>query len=133
MFLPKGKAPGPDGVPLEFFQDSYDTIEKELLEFLNEVLTLGRLKASLNTNKICLLPKAGDLILVTNLRLISLLRVPYKLTAKSIVNRMIQFLPLWIKQSQTAFVKDRSIFDNVFLTSEAMDWAENSGQDLILL
>jgi hypothetical protein len=133
MSLPKGKAPGPDGVPSQFFQDSYDDISKDLLAFVNEVLASGRLKASLNTSKISLLPKSGDLTLVTNFRPISLLGVPYKLIAKLIANRMIQFLPLWIKQSQTAFVNGRSIFDNVFMTSEAMDWAVNSGQDLIFL
>jgi hypothetical protein len=133
MDLPKEKAPGQDGIPSEFYQEFFDEIQNDLLELVTEVYATGRLAASLNTSKICLLPKTGDLTLVTNYRPISLLGTAYKIIAKLIANRMIQFLPLWIKQSQTAFVKGRSIFDNVFMAFEAMDWAENSGQDLILL
>jgi hypothetical protein len=60
-------------------------------------LTSGRLKASLNNSKICLLPKIDNLTLITNYKRISLLGVPYKIIAKLIANRLIQFLPMWIK------------------------------------
>ena len=103
------------------------------MELVTEVYTSGRLITALNTNKICLLPKIGNLILVTNYWPISLLGIAYKIIAKLIANRMIWFLAMWIKKFHTAFVKGRSIFDNIFMSFEAMDWVENSGQDLILL
>lgn len=57
----------------------------------------------------------------------------YKLLAKVLANRMQGNLPLWIKASQTGFVKDRYILDNVFLAYEAMEWAKESHQDLVIL
>lgn len=94
MALTKDYAPRQDGIPFEFFQDNHDDIKKKLLEFVNKVLTSGRLKASLNNSKICLLPKTCNLTLISNYRWISLLGVPYKIIAKLIANRMIQFLPM---------------------------------------
>jgi hypothetical protein len=46
---------------------------------------------------------------------------------------MQDFLPLWIRSTQMAFVSGHSIFDNVFTAFEAMSWAKSSEQDLILL
>lgn len=42
-------------------------------------------------------------------------------------------LPIWVKSSQTGFVRGRNILDNVFLVYESMEWAKESSQDLILL
>jgi hypothetical protein len=42
------------------------------------------------------------------------------------------FLLAWIP-SQTIFVQGRSILDNAFLAFEAMEWAKESDQDLVLL
>jgi hypothetical protein len=42
-------------------------------------------------------------------------------------------LPNIIIPNQTGFVEGRSILDNVFMAQEAMGWAEESNQDLVLL
>lgn len=70
---------------------------------------------------------------LTNYRPISLLGTIYKILAKLMANRLIDLLPKWIKPSQTAFVKGRCIFDNVFLAYESMEWALESNQPLTLL
>lgn len=41
--------------------------------------------------------------------------------------------PSWIRNSQTAFVPGRCIFDNIFMAQSAMDWAVESNQPLIIL
>jgi len=43
------------------------------------------------------------------------------------------FLPSIVRPSQIRFVEGRSILDNTFLAQEALDWAEESDQDLVLL
>lgn len=57
----------------------------------------------------------------------------YKLVAKALANRLQPFLPDCILPTQKTFVKDRCILDNVFLASEASDWAKESSQDLVIL
>jgi len=48
-------------------------------------------------------------------------------------NRMQLNIRRWVKPSQTRFVKDRYILDNIFLIYEAMEWAQESQQDLVIL
>lgn len=128
-----GKAPGKDGVPIEFFQTMYEDISEDLLQLANEVIDTHTLIGLLNVSKIVLLPKQGDLTFLKNYRPISLLGSAYKIIAKLYANRIIDMLPHWIKHSQTAFVKGRCIFDNVLMAFEAMDWVEESHHEMIML
>ncbi len=57
----------------------------------------------------------------------------YKILAKILVKRIQEFLPLVIRPNETDFVERRSILDNNFLVQEALVWAAESGQDLVLL
>jgi succinyl-CoA synthetase beta subunit len=57
----------------------------------------------------------------------------YKILAKTLARRIQEFLLLVIRLNQTNFVKGRSILDNNFLAQEALVWALESDQDLILL
>jgi hypothetical protein len=49
------------------------------------------------------------------------------------MNKLKPFLLACIRPSQTRFVEGKSILDNMFLTFEAMEWAKESNQNLILL
>lgn len=57
----------------------------------------------------------------------------YKITPKTLTNRFQPFSLAWIRPSQTRFVQGRFIINNVFLAFEAMEWAKESDQDLVLL
>jgi hypothetical protein len=57
----------------------------------------------------------------------------YKILAKLLVGRLQSALPNIIRTNQTGFVEGRSILDNVFIAQESLSWAEESGQDLVLL
>jgi hypothetical protein len=57
----------------------------------------------------------------------------YKILAKTLARRLQGFLPSIVRPSQTGFVEGRNIFDNTFLAQDALDWAVESNQDLVLL
>jgi hypothetical protein len=57
----------------------------------------------------------------------------YKILVKTLARRTQEFLPLVIKPNQTDFIEGRNILNNNFLTQEALVWAPESGQDLVLL
>ncbi len=57
----------------------------------------------------------------------------YKILAKTLARRIRKFLPLVIRPNETSFVERNNILDNNFLAQEALVWATESGQDLVLL
>jgi hypothetical protein len=57
----------------------------------------------------------------------------YKILAKVLAGRVQTTLPHIIRPNQMGFVEGRSILDNVFMAQEALAWAEESNQDLVLL
>jgi hypothetical protein len=57
----------------------------------------------------------------------------YKILAKILAKRIQEFLLLMIRPNQTGFIEGRNILNNNFLTQEALVWAAQSGQDLVLL
>ena len=131
--LPAGKAPGTDTIPAEFYQVLWNDIDKEVLSFAEESITQAHLAAELNVSKIALLPKSEDRSKVQNFRPISLLNTPYKIIAKILANRMKPLLHHWILPSQTGFVPNRCILENIFLAFEAMEWTMENQQDLSML
>ena len=131
--LPAGKTPGVDTIPAEFYQALWDEIGSDVLNFVTETISECHIAAELNISKIALLPKSEDRSRIQNYRPISLLNTPYKIVAKVFANRMKPLLHHWILPSQTGFVPNRCILDNVFLAFEAMEWAMEIKQDLSML
>ncbi len=58
--LPKGKAPGHDGVPMEFFHEYVEEVVPTLLQTFMAMLKSGVTLASINKGLITLIPKTGD-------------------------------------------------------------------------
>lgn len=57
----------------------------------------------------------------------------YKIVAKIYANRMKPLLHHWILPSQTGFVPNRCILDNIFLAFEAIEWSLESNQNISML
>jgi hypothetical protein len=131
--LPKGKAPGHDGVPMEFFHEFADEVALTLLQAFTAMLREGATSVHINKGLITLIPKSGDRAKLSNWRPITLLGSIYKVLAKTFVGRIQATFPEIIRPNQTVFVEGRSILDNVFMAQEALAWAEESDQDLVLL
>jgi hypothetical protein len=131
--MPKGKAPGSDGIPTEFFQELVEEISPTLLQAFSAMLRRGETSEWTNKGLITLIPKSGDHAKIGNWRPITLLGSLYKILAKTLARRLQDLFPNVIRPSQTGFVEGRSILDNTFLAQEAQEWAEESNQDLVLL
>ncbi|KAL0171000.1 hypothetical protein M9458_035596, partial [Cirrhinus mrigala] len=59
--MESGKAPGVDGLPIEWYKTFWVVLEEDVLEVLNESLAEGRLPLSCRRAVLTLLPKKGDL------------------------------------------------------------------------
>ena len=131
--LPTGKSPGVDAIPAEFYKEMWPDIEFDVFNFIFESISQAAIDGELNISKIALLPKSEDRSKVQNFRPISLLNTAYKILAKVYANRMKPLLHNWILPSQTGFVPNRCILDNIFLAFEAIEWTLENKQDLSML
>jgi hypothetical protein len=113
--LPKGKAPGYDGIPIEFFQACAFEMAPTLLKAYTTMLASKEASNYINRGLITLIPKTGDRSKLRNWRPITLLGSVYKILAKTLAGKLQAFLPGVIRLNQTGFIEGRSIFDNVFI------------------
>ena len=114
------KALGLDGMSSLFFQHFWsmvgNTVTKTVLDFLN----FGISPPKFNETHIVMIPKTTNPTRVTKFRPISLCNVIYKLASKTLTNRLKKFMPSIISESQSAFVNERLITDNVLVAFEIM-------------
>ena len=89
MGMPRNKAPGSDGLPMEFYVRFWDVLGSDLVSILNSCFDVGFLSSSQRRGVISLYFKKGDRLDPRNWRLISLLNVDYKLAARVIAGRLL--------------------------------------------
>jgi len=118
--LPKGKAPGHDEIPMEFFHELVEEVAPSLLSAFTTMLSAGSTSAYINKGLITLIPKAGDRARLGNWRPITLLGNVYKILTKTLAGRVHAALTHIIRPNQTGFVEGRSILDNIFMAQEAL-------------
>ncbi|KAL3136871.1 hypothetical protein ABBQ38_005573 [Trebouxia sp. C0009 RCD-2024] len=113
----RGKKPGSDGLPYEFFTQFWDLLGPELLAVLQESFQAQHapsLPASMTQGVITLLYKGkGSRSSLDSYRPITLLNSDYKLLAKALATRFGPALQHVVEPTQTAFVPGRWIGDNV--------------------
>ena len=77
--------------------------------------------------------KQGDIKNLKNWWPISLLNVDYKIISKLITLRLSRMLHCIIDSDQTCSMLDRSIFSNVFLIHDVLDYIEQMDETAILI
>ena len=81
------RAPGPDSIPAEFFQEFWDTIKNDLFNLFQD-FHAGTLNIErLNFGVVTLIPKVPNAIDIKAFRPICLLNVCYKIITKVLTNR----------------------------------------------
>ncbi|MCO5600623.1 hypothetical protein L7F22_054738 [Adiantum nelumboides] len=111
----------------------WDFISQPLQEGLQEIFDTGIMPQSMSSGIISLIPKGGDASTLRQWRPITLMSSVYKILARMITSPLRPYLPDLIHSSQTGFVQDRSILDNVVTFYEAVEWARQTGQPTAIM
>ena len=113
--LPHNSFPGEDGLPPIFFLEYWDLVKDPLCAAFQEIIDTGVMPAYLSSGMIFLIPKGeGPSEDIRKWRPITILSTAYNILAKTINLRLQPMLNQLIHDSQTGFVKDCSILDNIF-------------------
>jgi hypothetical protein len=120
--MDKNKAPGPDNIPIEFFQHCWGVVNHDIMRlfhhFHDGTLDIKRL----NYGVITLLPKISGADKITQYRPICLLRCIYKLITKTLTLRLEPFSSKLFSIQQNAFIKKRNIMDGVLSLHELLNY-----------
>ena len=121
--MKNNKSPGSDGLTVDFYKSFANMISKELTDALNNVLSTKEMTATLMEAIISCIYKKGDKKDISNWRPISLTNVDYKILTKILSRRFLDILPKIIHENQTAFIKNRTIYNNLRYTRDIIDIA----------
>lgn len=113
---------GPDGLPPLFYKCFWDKIGMEVSKAVLSVLTSGTIPPNFNHIFITLIPKIQSPRKVSDFRPISLSNVLYKLVAKVLENKLKPFLPNLISETQSTFMSERLITDNILFAHETLNY-----------
>ena len=131
--MAKRKAPGSDGLPMEFYVRFWDVLGEDLVCVLNSCYRHGILSLSQRSGVISLSFKKGDRLDIRNWRPISLLNVDYKLASRVIAGRLLKVIHLVVEKDQTCGVPGRFIGENVAFLRDVVDYATLSDVPVAIL
>ena len=131
--LSKGKTPGSDGLPQEFYSTFWGLLGPILLELFTFSFTQGCSSPSMQASVTRLIFKKNDKRDPRNWRPISLLNVDYEICSKDLANCLSKVLPVLLHQDQTCSVPGRTIFDNLMLLRDTLDYVNLTQEPGILL
>ena len=131
--MENGRAPGIDGLPVDFFKSFWAMLGEDWLEVANDSLTGGLLPISCRRAVLTLLPKKGDPREVKNWRPVALLCTDYKILSKALSNRLREVMGQIIHTDQSYCVPGRQIGDNISLIRDFLDVSRAIGLDAGLI
>ncbi|XP_048435995.1 uncharacterized protein LOC125475320 [Pyrus x bretschneideri] len=117
----------PDGMPSIFFQKFWPIVGNDVICAVKSFLSSRRILKELNYTHVSLISKLAKVQNITQLRLIALCNVLYKMGAKVLVNHLKSILDQIISKQQGAFFPGRMISNNFVIASEpgfAASWVE---------
>ena len=116
----KDKSPWPDGWTIEFFQELYEFLGKDILRVAEDSRQSGRLPVSFNSTFIALIPKIDNPSSLDDFRPISLCNCIYKVISKIIARRIKRILSSNISIEQFGFLKGRQIHEAIGVAQEGL-------------
>ena len=122
--MARDKAPGLDGLPLEFYLSFWSLLAPDLLSVFNFSFRDGHFPISLRSRVITLLFKKGDRLNPANWRPINLLNVDYKICARALAARRLKVIHHVVGPDQTCGVPGRFIGENVAILRDLAHYCE---------
>lgn len=117
----KDTAPGPDGISHIYIKKLWDILGPLILDAWHHSLEINKKTTSHERSYLRLIPKPGeDIMLLTNWRPITLSNCDHKLITRVYNNSLINIVGKYISITQTAYIKNRNITDNIRIISSAI-------------
>ena len=129
----KGKSPGADGLPLEFYLTFWDILAPDLLTVFKDLERLDQLPDSFRLGIVTLIHKGDDETDLKNWRPITLLNLDCKLFSKLLASRLSTVLEGVIHLDQTCAVPGRKITDSLVLIRDTICYARDRNIRLVVL
>ena len=127
------KVPGPDGIPIEWYQKFKPKVYKILYEVIKEIGNKG-FTVDEGRGIISLIDKPDkNMLQLSGWRPLSLINVDGKIYSKILANRMYRVLPKLIHHDQTAFLKGRNIGSNIMDLIAVIEECEEKQIDGLLI
>ncbi|CAM6129180.1 unnamed protein product [Calypogeia fissa] len=131
--MKKRKAPGPNGIPVEYYITFWPKVSRLIFDILNNMCGTGTLHPEIAIGMIALVPKKGNQLSLSNKRPITLLNTEYKICSTTMEESTSSMAQDYVSMEQSAFLPGRQIHHSILLTNELPHRAKLSGQDYIFL
>ena len=129
----KNKSPGPDGLPIEFYQTFYEILKNDLILLFRCIEAHETLSDSQQIAIIISTPKKGDIKKLENWRPISLLNSDCKILSKIFANRIQKVLPHIINEDQSGNIVNRKIQDNLSIIRDMINFANETKEKYCII
>lgn len=129
----KRRAPGIDGMCLEFYAEHWTLIHTELTQVLNDMFLNKRISVQQKKGILICLPKLPTGDTLNSYRPISLLNTEYKLLARILANRLKPVLEDQIPTGQCCGIPRRSILDALAAVRDVLAYHETAKVPLCIV
>jgi hypothetical protein len=124
---------GLDKFIIELYKSLWPVIGDKYLVMIQDSISKGAFPSGVTEGLIVLLHKGGGRSTLNNWKPITLLKVAYKIFAKTLQMRLQLVLMAIISSEESAFLSMWFTLDNIFLTYETIHHAKQSRQPLLFL
>lgn len=134
LSMKRGKSPGWDGIPPEFYATFWEDLGQYMLDMILASVENGSFLSDVNMALLAVLPKSKkDPLFCNNYRPLSILCAEVKAYAKVLASRIEPHLKKLVHQDQTGFVKSRLAGDNIRSLLHVIRFSKDIGDSCAVL